>query len=190
MSTPVEGVKHRFLFRRGPHENEGGAGQRQQGRRPPHQGHSHPSRSNQRRRPSAGSCSAGGSLRFGLRQDQDGEGVVGADCGRKAQGLLAAAGDRLSLHRLGLDVLLVQDLHRDVTITIVHPEHVKAETVERGPLIRTRADTLALASGVGADDPFAVLVVPEPEPEDPPAEQTPAGGLRDWFERLGWEWPW
>ena len=81
-------------------------------------------------------------------------------------------------------------VYRDVTITIVHPEHVKAETVERGPLTRTRADTLALASGVGADDPFAVLVVPEPEPEDPPAEQTPAGGLRDWFDRLGWEWPW
>ena len=81
-------------------------------------------------------------------------------------------------------------VRRDVTITIVHPEHVKAETVERGPLTRTRADTLALASGVGADEPFAVLVVPEPEPEDPPAEQTPAGGLRDWFDRLGWEWPW
>ena len=28
----VEGVKHRFLFRRGPHEDEGRAGQRQQGR--------------------------------------------------------------------------------------------------------------------------------------------------------------
>ena len=81
-------------------------------------------------------------------------------------------------------------VYRDVTITIVHPEHVKAEVVERGPLTRTRADTRALASGVGADDPFAALVVPEPEPEDPPAEQTPAGGLRDWFERLGWEWPW
>ncbi len=81
-------------------------------------------------------------------------------------------------------------VRRDVTITIVHPEHVKAETVERGPLTRTRADTLALPSGVGADDPFAVLVVPEPEPEDPPAEQSPAGGLRDWFDRLGWEWPW
>ena len=81
-------------------------------------------------------------------------------------------------------------VRRDVTITIVHPEHVKAETVERGPLTRTRADTLALASAVGSDDPYAALVVPEPEPEDPPAEQTPAGGLRDWFERLGWEWPW
>ena len=81
-------------------------------------------------------------------------------------------------------------IRRDVTITIVHPEHVKAETVERGPLTRTRADTLALASGVGSDDPYAVLAVPEPEPVEPPAEQTPADGLRSWFERLGWEWPW
>ena len=81
-------------------------------------------------------------------------------------------------------------IQKDVTITIVHPEHVKAEVVERGPLTRTRAETLALASGVGSDDPFAVLVLPEPESEDPPAEQSPAGGLREWFDRLGWEWPW
>ena len=81
-------------------------------------------------------------------------------------------------------------VYRDVTLTIVHPEHVKAETVEREPLTRSREEMLSFASGVGADDPFAVLVVPEPEPEDPPAEQSPAGGLRDWFDRLGWEWPW
>ena len=81
-------------------------------------------------------------------------------------------------------------IDKEVTLTIVHPEHVKAEVVERDPIARTRAETLALASWVGSDDPFAVLVVPEPEPEDPPAEQTPADGLRGWFERLGWEWPW
>ena len=81
-------------------------------------------------------------------------------------------------------------IDKEVTLTIVHPEHVKAEVVERDPIARTRAETLALASWVGSDDPFAALVVPEPEPEDPPAEQSPADGLRGWFERLGWEWPW
>ena len=74
---------------------------------------------------------------------------------------------------------------------VLHKEHVKAETVEREPITRTREESLALASGVGADDPFEVLVLPDPEPEDPPAEQTPAdGGLQGWFDRLGWEWPW
>ena len=83
-----------------------------------------------------------------------------------------------------------ETVHRDVTLTIVHPEHVKAETVEREPVTRTRQEHLSLASGVGSDDPYAVLAVPEPEPVEPPAEQTPADGLRSWFERLGWEWPW
>ena len=81
-------------------------------------------------------------------------------------------------------------IYRDVTITIVHAEHVKAEVVERSPIGGTRAETLSLASGVGSDDPFAALVVPEPEPEDPSAEQEPADGLRGWFDQLGWEWPW
>ena len=79
---------------------------------------------------------------------------------------------------------------REVTVEVLHKEHVKAETVERSPVTRTRSETLSLASAVGSDDPFAVLVLPEPEPEDPPAEQEPADGLRGWFEALGWEWPW
>ena len=79
---------------------------------------------------------------------------------------------------------------KQVTVAIVHPEHVKAETVEREPVTRTREEQLSLASAVGSDDTFAVLVLPEPEPEDPPAEQEPADGLRGWFEALGWEWPW
>ena len=79
---------------------------------------------------------------------------------------------------------------RQVTVDVLHKEHVKAETVERSPVTRTRSETLSLASGVGSDDPFAVLVLPEPEAEDPPAEQEPADGLRGWFEALGWEWPW
>ena len=82
-------------------------------------------------------------------------------------------------------------VHRDVTLTIVHPERVDAEVMDREPLDRTREESLSMASSVGSDTPFEVLVLPEPEPVEPPAEQTPAGdGLRDWFDILGWEWPW
>ena len=81
-------------------------------------------------------------------------------------------------------------IQKQVTLTIVHPEHVKAEVVDREPIGGNRDEHLSLASAVGSDDSYAVLVVPEPEPEEPPAEQTPAGGLSDWFRILGWEWPW
>ena len=82
-------------------------------------------------------------------------------------------------------------ISKEVTVDVLHKEHVKAETVEREPLTRTREESLVLApSAVGSDDPYAVLALPEPEPEDPPAEQEPANGLREWFEALGWEWPW
>ena len=78
-----------------------------------------------------------------------------------------------------------------MTLTIVHPERVESETVVREPTVKSREESLSLASAVGADDPFAVLVLPEPEPVDLPAEQTGSGGdLRGWFDLLGWEWPW
>ena len=79
---------------------------------------------------------------------------------------------------------------KQVTVDVLHKEHVKAETVARSPITRTRGETMSLASGVGSDDPFEALVLPEPEPEEPPAEQEPADGLRQWFDLLGWEWPW
>ena len=91
-----------------------------------------------------------------------------------------------------------ETVYRDVTLTIVHPEHVKAETVEREPVTHSSQEHLSLASGVGSDDPYVVLDLPEPEPVDPPAEQSPTDGpvsstgqaLRGWFDLLGWEWPW
>ena len=64
---------------------------------------------------------------------------------------------------------------REVTVDILHKEHVKAEVVERSPITRSRDEALAL---------------PEPEPEDPPGEQEPADDIRSWFDLLGWEWPW
>ena len=80
---------------------------------------------------------------------------------------------------------------KEVTVDVLHKEHVKAEMIERAPIAATRNESLSLASNVGSDDPFEVLVIPEPEPVDPPAEQTPSdGGLRGWFKALGWEWPW
>ena len=79
---------------------------------------------------------------------------------------------------------------KQVTVDVLHKEHVKAETVERSPITRTRGETMSLASAIGSDDPFEALVLPEPEPEEPPAEQEPADGLRQWFDLLGWEWPW
>ena len=79
---------------------------------------------------------------------------------------------------------------REVTVDVLHPEHVKAEVVERSPIIRSRDEALSLASGIGSDDPYEALALPEPEPEDPPAEQESADGLRGWFEDMGWEWPW
>ena len=80
---------------------------------------------------------------------------------------------------------------KEVTVDVLHKEHVKAETVERSPIAGSRDEALALASSVGADDPFEVLALPEPEPVEPPAEQEPADGdLSDWFDLLGWEWPW
>ena len=82
-------------------------------------------------------------------------------------------------------------VHRDVTLTIMHPERVVAEVVDREPVDRTREESLSMASSVGSDAPFELFVRPEPEPVEPPAEQSPAGDdLRDWFDFLGWEWPW
>ncbi len=83
-----------------------------------------------------------------------------------------------------------ETVQKNVTITIVHPEHVKAEVTDRAPIVKTKSESLGLASGIGSDDPFKVLALPQPEPEDPPAEQTPGGDLTEWFRRLGWEWPW
>ena len=79
---------------------------------------------------------------------------------------------------------------REVTVEVLHPEHVKAEVVERSPIGRTRNQALVLESRVGSDDPFRNLTLPEPEPEEEHGDQTPGGDLAEWFRRLGWEWPW
>ena len=81
--------------------------------------------------------------------------------------------------------------HSNVTVSILHPEHVRAELVEREPLTPSRNETAALASTIHADDPYEALTLPEPEEEET-AEQTSATDdeARDLFDRLGWWWPW
>ena len=109
-------------------------------------------------------------------------------------------GDGTTTHHVVTATLSIPGatVNRDVTLTIIHPERVTAEVVDREPLDRSREESLEMASSVGSDAPFEVLVVPEPEPEEPPAEQSPGGdpassagqALRHWFDILGWEWPW
>ena len=80
-------------------------------------------------------------------------------------------------------------VHVGVTLNIHHPEHVRAEVVERGPLARTRTESLSLELSVGSDGPFEVFVPPEPEQGPEPAEQTPLTDeeARDLLDRFGWE---
>ena len=83
-------------------------------------------------------------------------------------------------------------VYKDVILTIVHPEHVRAEVVERNPLSRSRSESSEMALSIGSDAPFETLDLPEPEPEPEPAEQTPLTDeeTQSILDRLGWLWPW
>ncbi len=68
-----------------------------------------------------------------------------------------------------------ETVQRDVTLTIVHPEHIKAETTDREPLTKTREESLSLASEIGSDDAFAVLAFcRSPSPKTRPPSRRPA----------------
>ena len=83
---------------------------------------------------------------------------------------------------------------RTVRVYVHHPEHVRAVETQRAPVTRTRPETAPLAAapvsstgqalGVGADDPYRALHVPQPPPPPPTAEQTPVG------DSSWWSWPW
>ena len=73
---------------------------------------------------------------------------------------------------------------RTVTIRVHHPEHVRAVETQRGPVARTRPESIPLASNMGADDPYVSFYVPPPTPPPPRAEQTTAG------DSSWWSWPW
>ena len=68
---------------------------------------------------------------------------------------------------------------KDVTVDVQHEEHVRAEVVERTPIAGSRGETLHMATSIGSDASFEVLVLPEPTPTPVPAEQTPLAGRGD-----------
>ena len=80
-------------------------------------------------------------------------------------------------------------VQKQVTLEIVHDEHVRAALVQRQPLSKTRTEALTLASGIASDDGYRTLVVPDQEPERPPSVQTRVSGsdLSQLFSQLGWE---
>ena len=73
---------------------------------------------------------------------------------------------------------------KTVRIYVHHPEHVRAVENRRGPVARTRPETVPVTQTLGlvADVPYQALHVPPPPP--PKAEQTPAGDS-NW-----WNWLW
>ena len=73
---------------------------------------------------------------------------------------------------------------KTVRIYVYHREHVRAVETQRAPVSRTRPESIPLAAGVGADDPYVALHVPPPTPPPPRAEQTPVG------DSSWWSWPW
>ena len=96
-------------------------------------------------------------------------------------------------HTISASVSIPSEVfHSDVTLTIVHPEHIKAEVVDRDPLSRSRSESSEMALNIGSDAPFETLTLPEPQPEPEPAEQTPLTEeeTQSILDRLGWWWPW
>ena len=84
-----------------------------------------------------------------------------------------------------------REILKSVTIPIIHPEHVKAAVEQRAPAVRSRTETLDMATGIASDEPYGVLILPDRITELPLSEQRPAdsGEVGQWFEELGWEWP-
>ncbi len=79
-------------------------------------------------------------------------------------------------------------VQKDVTLEVVHPEHVRAELVQRPALTTTRSESLALSSVVASDDVYRALVPPQREPERPASVQTRLSQAErnELFLILGW----
>ena len=56
-----------------------------------------------------------------------------------------------------------REINKSVTLAITHPERIDARVEEREPAIRHATETLTMLSGVGSDDAYEFLDLPEVE---------------------------
>ncbi len=80
-------------------------------------------------------------------------------------------------------------VQKQVTLEIVRDEHVRSELVQGPALSKTRSEQLSLSAGIGSDDDYRTLVVPDQEPDRSPSVQTRVSeaDLQDLLTLLGGE---
>ncbi len=66
-----------------------------------------------------------------------------------------------------------ETVQQDVTLEIDHPEHVRAEVVQRDALARTTSETVTMSTTLAADVAFATLALPDPTPTPEPVTHRP-----------------
>ena len=78
-----------------------------------------------------------------------------------------------------------ETVQQDVTLDIDHPEHVRAEVVQRDALARTRSESVALTTTLAADSVYQSLALPDPTPTPKPVIHRPLTDeeIRELFNR-------
>ncbi len=66
-----------------------------------------------------------------------------------------------------------ETVQQDVTLDIDHPEHVRAEVLQRDALARTTSETVTMNTTLGADVAYAALALPDPTPTPEPVIHRP-----------------
>ena len=66
-----------------------------------------------------------------------------------------------------------ETVQQDVTLDIDHPEHVRAEVVQRDALPRTTSETVVMSTTLAADVAYAALALPDPTPTPEPVIHRP-----------------
>ncbi len=78
-----------------------------------------------------------------------------------------------------------ETVQQDVTLDIDHPEHVRAEVVQRDALAKTTSETVVMSTTLAADVAYAALALPDPTPTPEPVIHRPLSDdeTRELFNR-------